>query len=126
MKKPMLARLILLLAVFSAFVLAQDKETNMTPEEFQEILSGNTMIGEWAGTPYRQYFSENGTTIYLSNGSQSEGTWRIADDGKYCSVWPPSSAEACYTVTRKGEELIWYSGSNRYLAVVVKGDQLEP
>jgi hypothetical protein len=117
-------KFILLLIVFVSFVFAQDEGTIMTPEEFQNILSGNTMIGEWAGTPYRQYFSENGTTIYLSNGSQSEGTWRITEDGKYCSVWPPSPAEACYIVTRKDQELVWYSGSSRYPAVVVEGDQL--
>jgi hypothetical protein len=116
---------ILSLIVIASLAFAQDEETIMTAEEFQKILSGNTMIGEWAGTPYRQYFSESGSTIYLSNGSQSEGTWRIADDGKYCSVWPPSPAESCYKVTRQGEELIWYSGSSRYPAIVVEGDQLE-
>ncbi len=107
-----------------SFVFAQE-ETKLTPEEFQKILAGNTMIGEWAGTPYRQYFSENGATLYLSNGNSSEGTWRIADDGTYCSVWPPSPSEACYTVTLKGEELIWYSGSNRYPAVLIEGEHLD-
>jgi hypothetical protein len=125
MIKSIWAKLVVLVVILSAFALAQDAETKMTPEEFQKILSGNTMIGEWDSSSYRQYFSENGTTIYLSNGSQSEGTWRIADDGKYCSVWPPSPAETCYTVTRRGEELIWYSGDNRYPAIVVEGDQLE-
>jgi hypothetical protein len=118
-----MTKFLLLLFVTASVAFAQ--EETMTPEEFQNILSGNTMIGEWAGTPYRQYFSENGSTVYLSNGSQSEGTWRITDEGKYCSVWPPSPAEACYTVTRKGEELIWYSGNNRYPAVLVEGEQLE-
>lgn len=117
-------KLVLVFVVASTFVWAQE-ETNMNPEEFRELLSGNTMIGEWATIPYRQYFSENGTTIYLSNGSQSEGTWHIADDGKYCSIWPPSPAESCYRVTRKGEEIIWYSGSNRYPAIVVEGEQLK-
>jgi hypothetical protein len=119
MKKLALATLGLFLL---SFIFAQE-EITMTPEEFREILTGNTMIGEWAGSPYRQYFSETGQTSYLSNGSQTEGTWRIADDGKYCSVWPPSPIEACYTVTRKGDELIWHS-SKRYTAIVVEGDQL--
>jgi hypothetical protein len=117
------SRFILFATLFVSFAFAQ--EVQMTPEEFREILTGNTLIGEWAGSPYRQYFGENGTTMYLSNSSESEGTWRVADDGKYCSVWPPSPAEACYTVTRQGEELIWYSGSNRYPATVVKGDKLD-
>ncbi len=118
------SRLALLAVMLLSFVFAQE-ETDMTPEEFAEILSGNTMIGEWAGSPYRQYFSENGTTIYLSNGGRSEGTWRVADDGAYCSVWPPSSTEACYKVTRQGDELIWYSGINRYPATIIEGDHLE-
>lgn len=124
MTKPVLKKLSVLLAVLFSFTFAQE-ETKMTPEEFETLLAGNTMIGEWGSSPYRQYFSEDGITIYLSNGSQSEGTWRIADDGKYCSVWPPSPAEACYIVTRRGGELIWYSGDNRYPAMVVEGDQLE-
>jgi hypothetical protein len=123
MTKVVLTGLVFLLVVFSVFA---QEETHMNPEEFEKLLAGNTMIGEWAGSPYHQYFSENGVTIYVSNGSRSEGTWRIADDGKYCSVWPPSQNEACYTVTRKGEELVWYSGSNRYPAVIVEGHQLEP
>jgi hypothetical protein len=107
------------------FAFAQDTEVQMTPEEFEELLSGNTMIGEWANVPYQQYFAEDGSTIYVSGNSRSNGTWRVREDGTYCSVWPPSSSETCYIVMKKGEELIWREDNNRYPAKIVEGNQLQ-
>ncbi|MGL4609955.1 MAG: hypothetical protein ACRCYY_09765 [Trueperaceae bacterium] len=61
------------------------KEKVMGKEEFEILLVGNTMIGVWVRSPYEQYFSDAGTTLYVSDGSRSTGTWRIRDDGTYCS-----------------------------------------
>jgi hypothetical protein len=116
--------LLFLLVSTLAFVFAQD-EVTMTQEEFTTLLIGNTVVGEWAGVPYRQFFAEDGSTIYLSGSSKTEGTWRVNEMGDYCSVWPPSSDEACYKVTRLGDELLWYSGDNRYPSHVEEGDVLE-
>jgi hypothetical protein len=107
------------------FVFAQDTEVTMTQEEFTTLLTGNTLVGEWAGVPYRQFFAEDGSTIYLSGSSKTEGTWRVNEMGDYCSVWPPSSREDCYKVTKLGDELIWYSGDDRYPSHVEEGDVLE-
>jgi hypothetical protein len=109
-----------------AFVFAQDSEVTMTQEEFTTLLTGNTVIGEWAGVPFRQFFADDGSTIYLSGSSKTEGTWRVNETGDYCSVWPPSSTETCYKVTKLGDELLWYSGNERYSSHVEAGDVLEP
>ena len=62
----------------------------MTQDEFCELLSGNSIVGQWAGEDYRQYFAETGSTTYAQRGSRKTyGTWRISDDGKYRSIWPP-------------------------------------
>ncbi len=109
-----------------AFAFAQDSEVTMTQEEFTALLTGNTIVGEWAGVPYRQFFAADGSTIYLSGSSKTEGTWRINDTGEYCSVWPPSSDETCYKVTKHGDELLWHQGEERYVSHVEEGDVLEP
>jgi hypothetical protein len=120
-------RLLSLLFVASlALVSAQDTEVTMTQEEFTTLLTGNTIVGEWAGAPYRQFFAEDGSTSYLSGSSKTEGTWRVNETGDYCSVWPPSSDETCYKVVKVADELIWYEGDNRYPSHVEEGNVLEP
>jgi hypothetical protein len=108
-----------------ALVFAQNSEVTLNQEEFTTLLTGNTLVGEWAGVPYRQFFAEDGRTLYLSGGSKSKGTWRITETGDYCSVWPPSQSEDCYKVTKLGDELIWYSGDDRYSSHVEAGNVLE-
>jgi hypothetical protein len=112
---------------FVTFSLAQDNERIMTQEEFTQMLLGNTIIGEWAGSPYKQFFDRGGNTIYIGDdGNRSQGYWRIREDGYYCSTWPPGQIENCYKVTLLGEELLWYSGENQYPSHVVEGNQLKP
>ena len=102
-----------------------DAAEPMSQSEFQELITGNTMVGEWAGKPYKQFFNENLTTIYQEEDSpQTNGTWSINEQGQYCSVWPPNPKEACYNVTRDGNNLLWESEDNVYPATVVEGNQM--
>jgi len=97
----------------------------MRQSEFQELILGNTMIGEWAGQPYKQFFNADQTTIYQEeNHPPTNGTWRINEQGQYCSVWPPNPQEACYNVTREGDNMLWESEDNVYPATVVDGNQM--
>lgn len=94
------------------------KQTNLT-----KLLKGNTLIGFWAGRPFRQYFSESGSTKYKEdNGSVSFGRWRVNSDGQYCSVWPPSPTEVCYDVLVDGIDIYWKSGGEVYPSTVTVGD----
>ena len=42
----------------------------------------------------------------------------MRDDGKYCSVWPPSRVESCYTVSFMDDVLFWHSGRKRYPSAI--------
>jgi hypothetical protein len=37
-----------------------------------------------------QVFTPDGRTVYTENGTQSSGQWKIGDDGRFQSFWPPS------------------------------------
>lgn len=88
-------------------------------EGLSEYLTGNILIGTWGKSNTRQYFAPSGSTWYQEEDNpQSHGTWRVKDDGKYCSVWPPSRAESCYTVTFIDDVLFWHSGRNRYPSAI--------
>ncbi|MEM0945646.1 MAG: hypothetical protein AAGI70_17050 [Pseudomonadota bacterium] len=64
----------------------------LTAPEIEALLSGNTAVGDWSGTPYRQFFDENGTTIYVPQGGREDwGRWRTnAETGQYESFWERS------------------------------------
>jgi hypothetical protein len=116
---------ILTLFFVATVPLAQSTEMALTQEKFTEMLLGNTLIGEWAGSPYKQFFDRGGNTIYLGDdGQRSQGYWRIREDGFYCSTWPPGQIENCYKVTLQANQLLWYSGEDRYSSYIVEGNQL--
>jgi hypothetical protein len=55
------------------------------------LLSGNSMQGIWDGRHYRQYFAADGSTRYAEQGGTvSDGRWRVDEQGRYCSLWPPA------------------------------------
>ncbi len=121
LRRPDVAAIVLLIGLSG---LAHAAEP-MTQIEFQELIAGNTMIGEWAGKPYKQFFDMNHTTIYQEeNSPPTQGTWRINEQGQYCSVWPPDPMEVCYDVTRDGDNLLWESDDDIYPATVVQGNQM--
>lgn len=85
------------------------------PQQLIGLLGGNTLDGEWAGRPYRQYFSVSGSTRYREgNGPETSGTWRVDSSGRYCSVWPPSTREACYEVLVEENKIYWKSGKDYF------------
>ena len=93
------------------------------PETLRQALSGATVVGAWNGTPYRQTFGEDGSTTYVEGGRPSFGSWRIADDGDYCSVWPPAPSENCYGVELEPDgALTWITpGGARQDARILAG-----
>ena len=97
--------------------------TSMTEDEFNRLLSGNTMRGVWADNNYQQYFDPNGKTIYQEDGKpETFGTWRINNQVQFCSIWPPSTDEYCYDVAKDNDTLLWDDGQgNIYPASVETG-----
>ncbi|MEM7223300.1 MAG: hypothetical protein AAF495_10000 [Pseudomonadota bacterium] len=122
-----MTRLIALLAaLLLAMPAAAGEPQTMTQNEFRTLIEGNTIVGEWSGTPYRQFFDEGARTTYQEKGkAETYGTWRITEDGKYCSVWPPNPQEACYNVKRDEDTLFWDAGGGKtYPSDVVPGKQM--
>ena len=94
-----------------------------TQAQLQQLLTGNTLQGEWNGRPFTQHFAPSGSTRYREgDGPKSRGTWSVNAKGQYCSVWLPSPAEACYDVLVKDNNVLWKSGGKIHPTIVTKGD----
>jgi len=114
------------LALFSHA--AADEMERLSAEEISELLTGNTAIGSWDGTKYRQYFSDSGTTIYAQQGTRSSsGTWRVnKTENVYESKWERTGWSG-YPVARQGDKFFWISTSlPPQPFAVVPGEQLIP
>lgn len=120
--------LISALLIVSSKATASDDLQRLSAEEISELLTGNTAIGTWDGTKYRQYFSDSGTTIYAQEGSRSSrGTWRVnKTENVYESKWERTGWSG-YPVGREGDKLFWISTALPPQPFeVVPGEQLVP
>lgn len=79
-----------LIALLASALPAHAQAVKLKAHEIDALLSGNTAVGKWEGSAYRQYFSPDGTTIYAQTGARSTlGEWRInASKDEYQSIWP--------------------------------------
>lgn len=68
---------------------AQAQSIKLSASEIEILLTGNTAVGVWEGVPYRQYFGDDGVTIYAQDGARSaRGEWRVdAEADEYQSIW---------------------------------------
>ncbi len=91
-------------------------ERQLSAAEIEAALAGNTVDGNWKGTPFKQFFAKNGTTTYAAEGSApSPGKWR-ADPAKnqYCSWWQGTGWD-CYDIFSDGpDSIIWVVPSDGY------------
>ncbi len=112
-------------AVFSSCAAAQS--VKLKSAEIAELLTGNTAVGSWRGAPYRQYFDENGSTIYAQEDSRSAlGEWRIdTDRDEYQSIWVRDTVWEGWYVMEYLETYFWVSKSTPPTPFkVVQGQQL--
>jgi len=103
-----------------------DEQERLSAAEIETLLSGNTAIGKWDGTPYRQYFSDDGSTIYAQEGSRSSsGQWRVNRTKNLYESWWQRSDWSGYPVVKEGGTYYWISPSLPPQAFeVVPGEQL--
>ncbi|MEM7438715.1 MAG: hypothetical protein AAF393_03880 [Pseudomonadota bacterium] len=105
---------------------ALSQEAGLTAAEITTLLSGKTAIGVWAGADYRQWFSEDGSTIYAPKGQRSTvGKWRVdANTNLYESWWNGDLWET-YGIVRADDQLFWTDPTGeRHLFEVLDGQQL--
>ena len=97
--------------------------------ELEAALVGNTVIGNWVGEDYRQFFDESGNTTYrpVLSGRESVGEWRIsADTGLYESLWNDRPPWDEYQVHRDGDTWFWTGGGVELSPfTIVEGNQLD-
>ncbi len=64
------------------------------------------------GKHISQIFQKAGVTLYIVDGQQSQGFWRVEAD-KYCSQWPPHEQWDCYDVTQNGKTIAFISSTGK-------------
>ena len=65
------------------------QSVKLTAAEISTLLTGNTAVGVWEGAKYRQFFNEDGSTIYAKEGGRFLlGEWQIdVSRDEYQSIW---------------------------------------
>jgi hypothetical protein len=76
----------------------------------QDILSDITLASSESGRVVEQIFQKSVVTLYVVDGQQSQGFWRVEAD-KYCSQWPPSEHWDCYDVFGEDGDVTFVSSS---------------
>ncbi len=104
-------------------------EKTLTAAEIERLLTGNTAVGRWVDHNYRQYFGDDGSTIYAQENARSSlGRWRInRAKNHYESWWERAGWGAGYSIVFKDDVYYWVSsvGSTEPQAFeVVSGSQL--
>ena len=95
----------------------------LTAPEIETLLTGQTISGEWSGTPYRQLFDANGQTIYTpENGRVEYGRWRVnRETDQYESYWERSGWSP-YGVAQDGDTFFWVQSNGTLQAFAVDGE----
>lgn len=78
-----LHRTILLCALVVFAAPASAQSVKLSGDEIRILLTGNTAVGRCEGVKYRQYFADDGTTIFAQEGAGSAlGGWHVDDDAQ--------------------------------------------
>ncbi|MEM7268527.1 MAG: hypothetical protein AAF401_04655 [Pseudomonadota bacterium] len=114
------------LALALSATLAVAEPRRLTGDEIAAALSGKTAVGEWYGTPYKQYFSDKGWTVYRAENSRPEdGNWRAdRDRDLYESYWRRSGWSG-YQVLIEGDLYFWLEPSGQPQSfTLIDGNQM--
>lgn len=100
----------------------------VSANEVEAALRGNTIVGNWVGEDYRQFFDESGITTYrpVESGREDVGQWRVnAETDLYESLWGAQITWDAYEVHRNGDTWFWTGGGVQLSPfTIVEGNQL--
>lgn len=104
---------------------ADAQSVKLRGDEIGILLTGNTAVGVWDGTPYRQYFDADGITVFAQEGARStRGEWRVSGE-EYQSRWPSETEWEGWFVMEYAGQWFWVSKSTPPTAFeVLEGEQL--
>lgn len=117
----------ILTAPLIAAASAQAAPIRLSAAEIETLLSGNTVDGTWSGTPYRQYYDPDGTTLYVPDGGRGdEGRWRTnAETNEYESWWRSTGWTPYALVRTEDGGHAWVNGDRLEPFRVLPGRQIE-
>jgi len=90
---------------------AQPVAVSLTAAQISALLTGNTAVGDWNGTPYRQYFGADGVTLFAQPGARTaRGDWRVdAAANRYESLWPGDTDWEGWVISQWQGDYYWLS-----------------
>jgi hypothetical protein len=99
----------------------------LSASEIANVLEGNTIEGTWGGDRYRQYFAEDGTTIYVADGGKrAEGRWRVDPEKDVYESWWISTGWTPYAmVDVPDDDYAWLNGERVEPFEVREGRNIE-
>jgi hypothetical protein len=106
---------------------AEAQSIKLQADEIDILLSGNTVVGDWDGVPYRQFFGADGVTVFAQRDAEvSRGEWRVdATLDEYQSIWPSDADWAGWYVMEFSGDWYWVSKSTPPTPFeVLEGEQL--
>lgn len=114
-------------ALLVAALPARAANVPLRAPEIEALLSGNTISGTWSGTPYRQYFAPDGTTLYVPEGGKpDEGRWRANPDTNDFESWWRGTGWLPFALVRTpAGELAWVNGDRLEPFEVLPGRQID-
>lgn len=113
--------------VFATSPPAQPVAVQLDAAEVTALLTGNTAVGVWEGTPYRQHFDETGVTLFAQPEARTtRGEWRVdPETDEYQSIWPGETEWEGWIVMIWMDEYYWLSRTTPPTPFeVVEGEQL--
>ncbi len=76
----------------------------LTADQAKALIAGNSAAGfaDALGKNYTAYYALDGKLVQvLENGKRRQGTWKIVDNGNFCTQFP-SESERCTRVVDNG------------------------
>jgi hypothetical protein len=108
----------ILMLLFTAT--AQAAETKLSGVEITAALQDVTLTANDDGRKISQIFQKAGVTLYVVDGQQSQGFWRVQGD-KYCSQWPPHEQWDCYDMKQNGKTIAFISSTGKRYEMLLPG-----
>ncbi|MFQ3183802.1 MAG: hypothetical protein ACI901_000901 [Octadecabacter sp.] len=118
-------RLALAFAILAGSV--ESQSIKLQADEIATLLSGNTAAGVWDDVLYRQYFGDDGVTVFSQGGTEIlRGKWRVdAELNEYQSIWSNNVEWAGWYVMKFSGNWYWVSKTTPPTQFeVLEGEQL--
>ena len=97
----------------------------LTAPQIETLLAGNTIVGTWSGSGYKQYYGNDGFTMYVPDGGgEDDGKWRVnAETNEYESWWS-STGWTPYAIVMTNVGYAWVNGESLEPFQVFEGKQV--